>query len=110
LTAATSVDRTGLAEAAVATGAVDIPVKLPAPLFGTDAQAGPKFIAVVAWDPPPAVEDAIGDEDEAAGDDPPVSADVDELELQAAVVRARPAAIPERARRRYFTVVLPCNS
>ena len=104
LTAATSVDRTGLAEAAVATGAVDIPVKLPAPLFGTDAQAGPKSAVVAAPEPPPAVADAIGDEDEAAG-----AADEDVLELQAAVVRARPAAIPETARRRYFTVVLPCH-
>ncbi len=70
LTAATSVDRTGLADAAVATGAVDIPVKLPAPVFGTDAQAGPKSAVVAASEPPPAaVADAIGDEDEAAGAD-----------------------------------------
>ena len=53
LTAATSVDSAGLAEAAVATGAADIPVKLPAPDFGTAAQPGPKSIAVVA----PAAED-----------------------------------------------------
>lgn len=35
VTAVTRVDSTGLAEAAVATGAVDMPVKLPAPVLGT---------------------------------------------------------------------------
>jgi hypothetical protein len=71
-------------------------------------------MVAAAPEPPPAVEDAIGAEDEAAGaDDPPAPADVDEVELQAAVVRARPAAIPETARRRYFTMLLPfliCHS
>ena len=41
-TAVTSVDSTGLAEAAVATGAAAMPLKLPAPDFGTDEQAGPE--------------------------------------------------------------------
>jgi hypothetical protein len=40
----TSVDSIGLA-AAVAAGAVAVPVKLPAPDFGTEEQAGPKSIA-----------------------------------------------------------------
>src|SRR5712671_1645273 len=75
LTAATSADRTGLAEAAVATGAVDIPLKLPAPDAGTDAQPEPKSVAEVdpdgmadALDPPAAGAadaDDGGDEDEA---------------------------------------------
>ena len=41
LTAVTRVDSTGLFDAAVATGAVDMPVKLPAPEAGTAEQAGP---------------------------------------------------------------------
>src|ERR1700750_1246128 len=45
LTAVTSVDSAGLAEAAVATGALDMPLKLPAPDFGTDEQGGPKSTA-----------------------------------------------------------------
>ena len=47
LTAVTRVDSTGLADAAVATGAVDMPVKLPAPDLGTEAQPGPKSAVVV---------------------------------------------------------------
>jgi hypothetical protein len=89
---------------------VDIPVKLPAPVLGTEEQAGPKSIVVAAAEPPPALEDAIGDdaieEEEAAGaEDPPAAADEEEDELHAAVDRARPA-MPVRARRRYFTVLL----
>ena len=60
LTAVTRVDRTGLADAAVATGAVAMPVKLPAPDLGTEAQPGPKSDVVDA----PAAEadeDAIGE-------------------------------------------------
>jgi hypothetical protein len=87
---------------------VDIPVKLPAPVLGTEEQAGPKSIVVAAAEPPPAdaLEDAIGAEEEAAGaDDPPAAAEDEEDELHAAVLRARPA-MPVRARRRYFTVLL----
>jgi hypothetical protein len=53
------------------------------------------------------VEDAIGAEEEAAGAEeaPLAAAEEDELELHAAVDRARPA-MPVRARRRYFTVLL----
>ena len=92
LTAVTSVDRTGLADAAVATGAVDIPVKLPAPVFGTDAQPGPKSAVVAASEPPPAAgHDAIGDEDEAAGAD-----DEDEFELQAAARGPGPRRVQRR--------------
>jgi len=50
-TAVTRVDSAGLAEAAVATGAVAIPLKLPAPDFGTDEQAGPKSMAAAAPEP-----------------------------------------------------------
>jgi hypothetical protein len=39
------VDSTGFADAAVATGAVDIPVKLPGPDEGTEEQAGPKSVS-----------------------------------------------------------------
>jgi hypothetical protein len=87
---------------------VDIPVKLPAPVLGTEEQAGPKSIVVAAAEPPAAdaLEDAIEEEAEAAGvEELPDAADEDELELHAAVLRARPA-MPVRARRRYFTVLL----
>ena len=40
-TAVTRVERIGLALAAVATGAVDMPLKEPSPVFGTAAQPGP---------------------------------------------------------------------
>ena len=88
LTAVTRVDSAGLAEAAVATGAVAMPVKLPAPDFGTEEQAGPKSIA------------AAGADDAAfAGEDAAVD---DEDEPHAAVARLRLTASPDRARRRYF--------
>src|SRR6266566_2979082 len=45
LTAVTKVDSTGLADAAVATGTCAMPVKLPAPLAGTDEQAEPNGAA-----------------------------------------------------------------
>src|SRR5215469_1783700 len=82
LTAVTRVDSTGLAEAAVATGAVAMPVKLPAPVLGTAEQAGPKSMAA----------DGEDGEDEDAG------------ELHAAAARARQAARTATARRRWFTV------
>jgi len=94
LTAVTSVDSTGLAEAAVATGAVDMPVKLPAPVLGTAAQPGPKSLAVVA--PEDAEAGAVVAGDDADGDDG--------LELHAAAVSARQAARPEVASRRYFMI------
>jgi hypothetical protein len=84
-----------------------MPVKLPAPVLGTEEHAGPKSVVVAAAEPPAAdaLEDAIGAEEEAAGaEEPPAAADEEEDELQAAVLRARPAAMPVTARRRYFTV------
>src|SRR5690242_1166167 len=64
LTAVTSVDSAGLAEAAVATGALDMPLKLPAPDFGTDEQAGPKSIAAAAG-----ADDAALADDEARSEE-----------------------------------------
>src|ERR1700761_6030506 len=96
LTAVTRVDSTGLAEAAVATGAEDMPVKLPAPDLGTDAQPEPKSVVVAAPEP-----DGM---DEALADDPD---DADVLFvplLQAAAPRARPAVTAETATRRLFTI------
>ena len=102
-TAATSVDRTGLLEAAVATGAVDIPLKLPAPDEGTDAQPEPK--SVVEVDPDGMAEAP----DDAIEDDPDDGADEDEADvppelLQAAVPKASPAATADTARMRRFTI------
>jgi phage terminase large subunit-like protein len=87
-----------------------MPVKLPAPVFGTEAQPAPKSVVVVAAEPPAgAVEDAIGDEAEAAGEDAEPDAAVGEpLELQAAAPMARAAASPDTARMRMFTIT-PCN-
>jgi hypothetical protein len=96
----TSVDSTGLAEAAVATGAVAMPVKLPAPVFGTEAQPGPKSLAAVA-----AEDDAMGEEAEAIGEDDDeagAAAVEDADEPHAAVARPRPATRPVAAIRRYF--------
>jgi hypothetical protein len=82
-----------------------MPVKLPAPVFGTEAQPGPKSAAVAAADPPAAEPDAIGDEAEAAGEDAEPDAPVVEpLELQAAAPMARAAASPDTARIRTFTI------
>src|SRR5882757_9825727 len=47
LTAATKVDSTGLADAAVATGTSAMPVKLPAPVLGTAEHAEPNGAALV---------------------------------------------------------------
>ena len=85
-TAVTSVDSTGLAEAAVATGAVAMPLKLPAPDFGTDEQAGPKSMAAAAAADPP----AAGAEADPAADDAGATTlrpEEDPLELQAAMPR-----------------------
>src|ERR1700678_2206457 len=90
LTAVTRVDRSGLADAAVATGAVAIPVKLPAPDVGTEAQPGPKSDVV---DAAAAVAGA-----EAGG-----VLELGEL-LHAAAPTARPAAATEAARMRYCMV------
>jgi hypothetical protein len=82
----------------VATGAADIPLKLPDPDVGTDEQPGPKSVMVALVGDAEAVAtgwvDAMGaDEDDDAADD--------ELpELQAAVPTARPAATTDSARTR----------
>jgi hypothetical protein len=92
-----------LAEAAVATGAVAMPVKLPAPDAGTEAQPGPKSLAAVA-----AEDDAIGEEADAIGedDDEAGAAAVEEAdEPHAAVARPSPATMVVAAMRRYFMVI-----
>jgi hypothetical protein len=78
---------------------VAIPLKLPAPDFGTDEQAGPKFIAAAAPEEDAA---AAGLAEEDAG----AAAVDDEDEPHAAVARPRLTASPDRARRRYFISVL----
>jgi hypothetical protein len=81
-----------------------MPVKLPPPDAGTDAQPGPKSFAAVA-----AEDDAIGEEADAIGDeafDEAGEAAVDDAdEPHAAVARPRPAARVVAARRRYFMVI-----
>jgi hypothetical protein len=65
LTAVTSVDRTGLLDAAVVTGSADMPEKLPLPLLGTAEQPAPNGLSGMAAElvlAPP----AAGAEDEAA--------------------------------------------
>src|SRR5215475_1268984 len=86
LTAVTSVDSTGLADAAVATGAVAIPVKLPAPVFGTDAHPGPKSLPAVAAEDDSIGEDAI-EEGEDLAEEAGAAAVEDEDEPHAAVAR-----------------------
>src|SRR3954454_12264154 len=96
LTAVTSVDRTGLLEAAVATGSADMPEKLPLPLLGTAEQPAPKGLPGMAAEPvvaPP----AAGAEDEAA---------LSSLLLsppQAAPLSSRPPATMLAASTRVFT-------
>jgi len=81
-----------------------MPLKLPAPDLGTDAQPEPKSVAeaepepdgvAAALDEPMADDEDLGAADEAAV--PP------EL-LQAAVPRASPAATADTARMRTFTI------
>jgi hypothetical protein len=72
-----------------------MPVKLPAPDFGTEEQAGPKSAAAAAGADEAGIEDA-GAEDAGADADEP-------LELHAVAVRAQ-AARPAAASTRYFMV------
>jgi hypothetical protein len=82
-----------------------MPVKLPAPDVGTDAQPGPKSVVVAVPDPPDAEEEAIGAEDDAAGDElEPEAAVEDPLELQAARPRLQVRASPDTARNLRFTI------
>jgi hypothetical protein len=73
-----------------------MPVKLPAPDVGTDAQPEPKSVLTAAADPPPLLGVAAGaDVMGADGDDAaPVA---EPLELHAAAPMAMPAASPEMA-------------
>src|SRR3954470_19060272 len=48
LTALTSVDSAGLFDAAVATGSLAMPSRLPSPSAGSDEQAGPSGAAAIA--------------------------------------------------------------
>jgi hypothetical protein len=106
LTAVTRVDSTGLADAAVATGAVAMPVKLPAPVLGTDEHPGPKSDMALADEPAP---DAMADDDDDAMGDDEVGAAAgvvdEEVELHAAAPAARLAAMPDTASRRMFFTV-----
>jgi hypothetical protein len=79
-----------------------MPVKLPAPLFGTEAQPGPKSDTVLADAPPPA---ATADDDGIADEEAGAAAVLDEPELHAAAPRAMLAAIPDTASRRTFFTV-----
>jgi hypothetical protein len=84
-----------------------MPVKLPEPDVGTDAQPGPKSMVAAAPDPPAAdaEEDAMEDEDDAAGDElEPEAAVEDPLELQAARPRLQVRASPDTARNLRFTI------
>jgi hypothetical protein len=82
-----------------------MPLKLPAPDLGTDAQPEPKFMAVVEAEPDGMAEAMDDDEAEAEGDDEADEAEVPELpELQAARPRVRPAADTPTARKRRFTI------
>jgi hypothetical protein len=95
-----------LAEAAVATGAVDMPLKLPAPDLGTDAQPEPKSVAGAEPEPEPdgiaaALDEPMADdEDLGAADEAAVPPEL----LQAAVPIASPAATADTARMRTFTI------
>jgi hypothetical protein len=90
-----------LADAAVATGAVAIPLKLPAPEEGTDAHPDPKSVMDALACCPEAADDDIidfgDDEDDAAGEPP---------ELHAAVPTARPEASTAIVRTRLFIAML----
>jgi len=88
----------------VATGAAAMPLKLPAPDFGTDEQAGPKSIAAAA--PDPAAAGAAADPPDAGADPAEAADEEDPLELHAAVPSARLTARPDTARRRCFMSLL----
>jgi hypothetical protein len=61
VTAVTSVLSSGLALAADATGAVDMPSKLPAPVVGTDAQPAPNVCAPASVEASLGVIDSLGE-------------------------------------------------
>jgi hypothetical protein len=90
----------------VATGAADIPLKLPAPDLGTDAQPEPK--SVVVADPEAGMAEAIDDEPDGIAGDDALADDEDDADvpfeplLQAAVPTASAAAATGMARMRVF--------
>src|SRR5687768_13794142 len=98
VTAVTSVDRTGLFEAAVATGSPAMPSKLPAPVAGTAEQAAPKASPVIAG------ADSDGAIDSGAIDSGAIdSGAIDSGALDGAVVAPPPVlqaatSMPARAR------------
>jgi len=94
LTAVTRVDSSGLADAAVATGAVAMPVKLPAPDVGTEAQPGPKSDVVDAAAPDAAEDDAIGELEAGIG---VLAADDDGADAAGALEAVRLAGADEQA-------------
>src|SRR6185437_5544648 len=99
LTAVTRVDRTGLLEAAVATGSWAIPVKEPAPLAGTAEQAEPKSAPSAAEDAAIDGESlAIGEEAALVVPDPEAVEPL--LEEHAARPPARASAASATGRRR----------
>jgi hypothetical protein len=83
-----------------------MPVKLPAPVLGTDEHAGPKSDTALADEPAP---DAMADDDDDATGDEVGAADgvLDEDELQAAAPTATLAAMPDTAIRRRFFIISP---
>jgi hypothetical protein len=82
-----------------------MPVKLPAPPLGTEAQPGPKSLAVVlAPEEAPADDAAEAAEDAGAEVAGAAADDEDGLELHAAAVSARPAARPVVASKRIFMI------
>jgi hypothetical protein len=83
-----------------------MPVKLPAPLLGTDEQAGPKSAIDEADDEPPADAEAAIEGDIDGDEDAAGAGELDEL--QAATPRARLAPATERMMRYRFTVS-PCD-
>jgi hypothetical protein len=85
-----------------------MPVKLPAPVFGTDEHPGPK--SVMLADEPEAPDEVVADdEDDGMGDDEAGAAgavlEEGDEELHAAAPTARAAAMPDTvSRRSFFTV------
>jgi hypothetical protein len=74
-----------------------MPVKLPAPVLGTDEHPGPKSDTALADEPAPdaaAGDDAIGEDGAGAA-----FGVVEDDELQAAAPTARLAAMPDTASR-----------
>jgi hypothetical protein len=81
-----------------------MPVKLPAPDFGTDEHPGPKSIVLAA--PPEAPEGAAADDEDDAIGEAGAAEVLDGEELHAAAPVARLAAMPDTASRRRFFMVL----